>query len=49
MEDVVVNNAIITDWDEMPQFDVSGGKLGTELTTLGKKIKIVFKNIKLTK
>lgn len=43
MEDVVVKNEVLGDWDDEPIFTTEGGKLKVYYTSIGSKIRRVFK------
>ena len=43
MEDVVVKNEVLGDWDDEPTFTTEGGKLKVYYTNIGEKIRRIFK------
>ena len=43
MEDVAVKNEVLGDWDDEPIFTTEGGKLKVYYTSIGSKIRRVFK------
>ena len=43
MEDVVVKNEVLGDWDDEPTFTTEGGKLKVYYTDIGEKIRRIFK------